>query len=245
MKRDLPTEVGHAAVAHLYCAAVGTWADAAMTTLAGYCDKYAALLEQGGKGDAAGAPQLELLHEIYQLLKTASPEEVKAAQPGLEKSLTTAVVQGPAQPVRRLVSSCFGYLYARGARQTLYTTVGTFMGWLNNKSSPLRNELAKQATCAVLGELSEMHGGAMVSLCHETINLMVKNLKGDLPLRAVSAAALTAARTLSLTLALAPTLTYGRSNPKPNPNPSPDPSPSPNPDPDPDSNPDLDLDPDP
>ena len=163
-----------------------------MTTLAGYCEKYAALLEQGGKGDAQ-APQLELLHEIYQLLKTASPEEVKAAQPGLEKSLTTAVVQGPAQPVRRLVSSCFGYLYARGARQTLYTTVGTLMGWLNNKSSPLKNELAKQATCTVLGELSEMHGGAMVSLCHETINLMVKNLKGDLPLRAVSAAALTAA----------------------------------------------------
>ena len=147
-----------------------------MTTLAGYCEKYAALLEQGGKGDAQ-APQLELLHEIYQLLKTATPEEVKAAQPGLEKSLTTAVVQGPAQPVRRLVSSCFGYLYARGARQTLYTTVGTLMGWLNNKSSPLKNELAKQATCAVLGELSEMHGGAMVSLCHETINLMVKNLK--------------------------------------------------------------------
>ena len=163
-----------------------------MTTLAGYCEKYAALLEQGGKGDAQ-APQLELLHEIYQLLKTASPEEVKAAQPGLEKSLTTAVVQGPAQPVRRLVSSCFGYLYARGARQTLYTTVGTLMGWLNNKSSPLKNELAKQATCTVLGELSEMHGGAMVSLCHETINLMVKNLKGDLPLRTVSAAALTAA----------------------------------------------------
>jgi hypothetical protein len=174
------------------CHAAVPWADAAMTTLAGYCEKYAALLEQGGKGDAQ-APQLELLHEIYQLLKTASPEEVKAAQPGLEKSLTTAVVQGPAQPVRRLVSSCFGYLYARGARQTLYTTVGTLMGWLNNKSSPLKNELAKQATCTVLGELSEMHGGAMVSLCHETINLMVKNLKGDLPLRAVSAAALTAA----------------------------------------------------
>ena len=173
-----------------------------MTSLAGYCEKYAALL-QGGKGDSQ-APQLELLHEIYQLLKTVPPEEVKAAQPGLEKSLTTAVVQGPAQPVRRLISSCFGYLYARGARQTLYTTVGTLMGWLNNKSSPLKNELAKQATCAVLGELSEMHGGAMVSLCHETINLMVKNLKGDLPLRTVSAAVLAAtlAPTLALTLAL-------------------------------------------
>ena len=37
-----------------------------MTSLAGYCEKYAALL-QGGKGDSQ-APQLERLHEIYQLL---------------------------------------------------------------------------------------------------------------------------------------------------------------------------------
>ena len=32
-----------------------------------------------------------------------------------------------------------------------------------------------------------------VSLCHESINLLIKNLRGELPLRQVSAAALTAA----------------------------------------------------
>ena len=135
-----------------------------MTSLGGYCEKYVALLEGGKAGGDSQAPQLELLHEIFQLLKTTPPDEVKAAQPGLEKALTASVVQGPAQPVRRLIAACFSYVYARGARQTLYTTVGNMMAWLNNKSSPLKNDLAKVAVCAVLGELCEMHGGAMAPL---------------------------------------------------------------------------------
>ena len=144
-----------------------------MTSLAGYCEARGRCCREAGRPGAAA----ELLHEIYQLLKTVPPEEVKAAQPGLEKPRPRPCAgTRPAGAPAHLVA---GYLYARGARQTLYTTVGTFMGWLNNKSPPV-NELAKQATCTVLGELSEMHGGAMVSLCHETINLMVKNLKGDL-----------------------------------------------------------------
>ena len=62
-----------------------------MTSLAGYCEKYAALL-QGGKGDSQ-APQLELLHEIYQLLKTAA----------VERELVTLGRHRPC-PCRRLAS---------------------------------------------------------------------------------------------------------------------------------------------
>ena len=67
-----------------------------MTSLGGYCEKYVALLEGGKAGGDSQAPQLELLHEIFQLLRTTPPDEVKAAQPGLEKALTASVVQGPA-----------------------------------------------------------------------------------------------------------------------------------------------------
>ena len=165
-----------------------------MANLGSLCEKYATLVESKGGSDS-NAPQLELLHEIFELLKTAPPDDIKAATPTLEKGLTASILQGPAAPVRRLISSCFCYAYARGARQTMYTTVGQLLSWLNNAKTPASSVLAKVATAAVLGELCEMHGGAMVSLCQDVINLMIKNLRTvtELPYRQISATALAAA----------------------------------------------------
>ena len=59
-------------------------------SLNGYVEKFAALIET--KNADSSAPQLELLHEICQLLKTTPPDEIKACQPALEKGLTGAIV---------------------------------------------------------------------------------------------------------------------------------------------------------
>ena len=165
-----------------------------MANLGSLCEKYATLVESKSGSDS-NAPQLELLHEIFELLKTAPPDDIKAATPTLEKGLTASILQGPAAPVRRLISSCLCYAYARGARQTMYTTVGQLLSWLNNAKTPASSVLSKVATAAVLGELCEMHGGAMVSLCQDVINLMIKNLRTvtELPYRQISATALAAA----------------------------------------------------
>ena len=86
--------------------------------------------------DDTQAAQLELVHEIEQLVRFAPADDVKAAQSALEKSLTTSLLQGPAEPLRHLMSVCFCYIFARGARQTLYTTVGSLLSWLGPKNSP-------------------------------------------------------------------------------------------------------------
>ena len=117
--------------------------------LGSLCEKFAALVESKGGSDS-NAPQLELLHEISELLKTAPPDEIKAAIPTLEKGLMASILQGPAAPVRRLISSCLCYAYARGARSTMYTTVGQLLSWLNNAKSPASAVLSKVATAAVL-----------------------------------------------------------------------------------------------
>ena len=84
------------------------------------------------------AAQLELVHEIEQLVRFAPADDVKSAQSALEKSLTTSLLQGPAEPLRHLISVCFCYIFARGARQTLYTTVdaGEFFGPSHERSDP-------------------------------------------------------------------------------------------------------------
>ena len=63
-------------------------------------------------GDSQAA-QLELLHAIEQHVRTAPADDVKACQSELEKHLTTALLQGPAPPLRGLISSSFCSAFAR------------------------------------------------------------------------------------------------------------------------------------
>ena len=116
------------------------------------------------KVSAQGAVQPDLM-VVRVPIETGLDEVRTVGQTGQAVEPSTCVaVRLSVGPVRRLIAACFSYVYARGARQTLYTTVGNMMAWLNNKSSPLKNDLAKVAVCAVLGELCEMHGGAMAPL---------------------------------------------------------------------------------
>ena len=70
---------------------------------------------RGDIGADSQAAQLELLHEIERQLRTASAAEVGAVQKKLEECLTAALLQGPAQPPRRLISTCFTLLFTRCA----------------------------------------------------------------------------------------------------------------------------------
>ena len=56
------------------------------------CAKFATLVESKAGSDSH-APQLELLHEIFELLKTVPSDDVKAATPALEKGLTMSIQQ--------------------------------------------------------------------------------------------------------------------------------------------------------
>lgn len=127
-------------------------------------------------GDSQAA-QLELLHDIDVLLRLAPAEEIKAAQSELEKQLMAALLQGPAAPIRHLISSSFCTAFSRGARQGMYTTVGQLNSWMSNKSSPASTVAAKVAIVALLGDLCQAQGAAMVSQCHETIALLIKTIR--------------------------------------------------------------------
>ena len=57
----------------------------------------------------------------------------------------------------------------------MYQTVGTMLSWMNNsKGSPASSVSAKAAVLALLGDLAQAHGGAMVALYHDTVTLIVK-----------------------------------------------------------------------
>ena len=73
------------------------------------------------QGRHAGTRPARLVHEIEQLVASAA-DDVKAAQSALENPSPPS----PAEPLRHLISVCF-YIFARGARQTLYTTVGSLL----------------------------------------------------------------------------------------------------------------------
>ena len=149
---------------------------------------------QSSKGGDSQAAQLELLHDIEQLLRLGNAEDVKAAQADLEKHLTAALLLGPAPPLRYLISSSFVYAYGRGARTNMYSQVGTLISWLNAKSSPASSVASKSAIFALLGELSHSHGSAMVALCHDAIALLIKSIRApELPLRAAALTAVASA----------------------------------------------------
>ena len=151
----------------------------------------AAVVSQSGDSQAA---QLELLHDIEAQLRVAPSEEIKAAQADLEKHLTTALLQGPAPPIRHLISSCFCYAFGRGSRQGMYTTVGSFLSWMSNKASPANSVSSKAAILMLLGDLSYAQGNNMVSLCHDTIALLIKSIRApEALLRTAACNALAAA----------------------------------------------------
>ena len=140
------------------------------------------------------ASQLELLHSIEHLVRLGPEAEIKTAQAELEKHLTTALLLGPAPPLRHLISSCFVYAYGRGARTNLYSQMGILVSWLNAKSSPASSVASKVAIFELLGELSRAHGGAMVQLCHDAIGVLTKAIRApELPLRAAACNGLAAA----------------------------------------------------
>ncbi|KAL1520667.1 hypothetical protein AB1Y20_022238 [Prymnesium parvum] len=153
---------------------------------------------EGTKGSGSPdsqAAQLEIFHEIQQQLRLLPRDEIKAAQSKLESCLTSALLQGPAAPIRNLISSIYVLAFSRGARQSIYTTVGLLLSWMTstaaNKTSPASSVNSKAAILQVLGELSEAHGAHMVSLCADTITLLTKTIRAsELPLRAPSLHAL-------------------------------------------------------
>ena len=126
-----------------------------MSSLSVAVASLSTVLAAGGDSQAA---QLELLSEIETLLRLAPPDEVKACQADLEKQLTAALLQGPAPPLRHLISSAFCYAYGRGARQNMYTTVGLLLSWMDEKKkgSPASSVSSKAAILTVLG-LSLIH----------------------------------------------------------------------------------------
>lgn len=146
-----------------------------------------------GKGDSQ-AQQLELLHEIELQVRIGPVEELKATQDALEKQLTAALLQGPAPPLRHLISSIFVWAYGRGVRQGMYNTVGLMLSWMSNKSSPASSVASKAAILTLLGELSHSHGPAMVALCHDSIGLLTKSIRApEIPLRITACTALASA----------------------------------------------------
>ena len=155
--------------------------------------KLTAVLSAGGDSQAQ---QLELLHEIETALQLCPADEIKSHQADLEKQLTAALLQGPAPPLRHLISYSFCYAYGRGARQNMYTTVGLLLSWMDEKKkgSPASSVSSKAAILAVLGDLSHTQGGAMVALCHDTITLLIKMVRAkEVPLRTTACAALASA----------------------------------------------------
>ena len=161
--------------------------------LAAALTSLGSVLSAGGDSQAV---QLEILHEIELLLQLAPPEEVKSGQAELEKHLTAALLQGPAPPVRQLVSSAFCCVYTRGARQNMYTTVGLLLSWMDEKKkgSPASTVSSKAAILAVLGDLSRAQGANMVALCHDTITLLTKLIRAnEVPLRVTACTAFASA----------------------------------------------------
>lgn len=163
-----------------------------MSTLAASVASFGAVVSQSGDSQAA---QLELLSDIEVQLRLAPADEIKACQADLEKHLTAALLQGPAPPIRHLISSSFCSAFGRGARQGMYTTVGSLLSWMGTpKGSPASTVSSKAAILQLLGDLSAAQGGAMVSLCHETIALLVKTIRApEVPLRVAACSALGAA----------------------------------------------------
>ena len=152
---------------------------------------------ESSKGGDSQAHQLELLHDIEQQVRLGqgtTVEQIKAVQADLEKHLMASLLQGPAPPLRHLISSIFVYAYGRGARQGMYTTVGQLLSWMTNKGSPAKSESSKAAILWLLGDLSRSHGGAMVALCHDTIGLLIKMIRApEIPLRTAACMALASA----------------------------------------------------
>jgi hypothetical protein len=134
----------------------------------------------GGGADGATA-QLELLHQIHSLLSSAAEDEIKASQGAIEAALLSATLTGPAPPVSRLAVVVLATIYRRGARSSLYTTVGQLLSWLNNKSSPALSVPSRCATVQLLGGLCAAHGPAMVSLCLDAVALLTKLTKPPEP----------------------------------------------------------------
>lgn len=165
-----------------------------MTTLESAVKSFGSVV-QSSKGGDSQAAQLELLHDIEQLVRLGNDADIKEVQKDLEKHLTAALLLGPAPPLRRLICSTFVYAYGRGARTNMYSQVGTVMQWLNAGSkSPASSMASKVALFALLGDLCQAHGSAMVALCQDTIALLVKSIRlPEMPLRAAALTALASA----------------------------------------------------
>ena len=165
-----------------------------MTTLESAVKSFGSVV-QSSKGGDSQAAQLELLHDIEQLVRLGNDADIKEVQKDLEKHLTAALLLGPAPPLRRLICSTFVYAYGRGARTNMYSQVGTVMQWLSAGSkSPASSMASKVALFALLGDLCQAHGSAMVALCQDTIALLVKCIRlPEMPLRAAALTALASA----------------------------------------------------
>lgn len=162
-----------------------------MTLLHDAVEELRQVLCEGGDSQAA---QLELLHHIEQQLRVCAPQAIKASQLELEKQLTAALLQGPAPPLRQLLSASFCLAYGRGERQGMYTNVSLLLSWMGKKDSPAASISSKAAILVLLGELCRAQGAAMVALCHDTIALLVKSIRApEVPLRTAACAALAAA----------------------------------------------------
>lgn len=144
-----------------------------LADVASRLEKAVETARTSGASDGVTA-QLELLHQLSGLLSVAGEEQVKAVQGSIEASCLGAALLGPPPAVAQLCANVLITIYRRGARTTLYTTVGQLLSWLSNKVSPASAPAAKLATVHLLGGLCAAHGGAMVSLCLDSITLLTK-----------------------------------------------------------------------
>lgn len=141
-------------------------------------------------GDSGEVYLFQWLASAERFLRTAPPEDVKAAQKDLEASLINIVTSREPYPVpgralRNLVASCFLVLYTRGDSKNMFDTLIAFLKVAGDFKAPADRDQHRIASLYCIGELMGTFGTQVMSFMTEIAVVAIRTCKlsGPISLR--------------------------------------------------------------
>jgi hypothetical protein len=122
----------------------------------------------------------QYLSNLEKDLEKTPTELLKPYQSDLEKTLLNMHVNEPRPnfAIRKVLARCLVLVYKQGDPRSLFDSFVWLQNQLNTFSVKNQNVDAKLALVHTIGLMTFHHGSKLISLFPETINLLVKIIKG-------------------------------------------------------------------
>lgn len=122
----------------------------------------------------------QYLSNLEKDLEKTPTDLLKPYQSDLEKTLLNIHINEPRPnfAIRKVLARCLVLVYKQGDPRSLFDSFVWLQNQLNAFSAKNQNVEAKLALAHTIGLMTFHHGSKLISLFPETINLLVKILKG-------------------------------------------------------------------